>query len=103
LHKTVKKVAEDHPHVIDHIKNRDIQLVINIPAGKEGAGGSHNIRRTVLRYGFSYATALSGAGAMASGVKALIKRSLTVRSLQEYHNDIGSRHNSPMPQEFGNP
>jgi carbamoyl-phosphate synthase large subunit len=37
----VKKIAHGRPHVIDHIKNGDIQLVINTPSGKESAGGSH--------------------------------------------------------------
>jgi carbamoyl-phosphate synthase large subunit len=95
--KPVKKIAEGRPHIIDHIKNGDIQLVINTPSGKESAGGSHNIRRAVLRYGLPYATTLSGAAAIASGIEALIKRKLTVRSLQEYHKEISHPHISPMP------
>ncbi|MCK4486801.1 MAG: carbamoyl-phosphate synthase large subunit, partial [Desulfobacterales bacterium] len=59
--RAVKKIAEGHPHIVDHVKNGDIQLVINTPSGKESAGGSHNIRRAVLRYGLPYATTLSGA------------------------------------------
>jgi len=86
--KPVKKIAEGRPHIIDHIKNRDIQLVINTPSGKESAGGSHNIRRAVLRYGLPYSTTLSGARAMASGIGALIRGNLTVQSLQDYHKEI---------------
>ena len=90
--RAVKKIAEGHPHIVDHVKNGDIQLVINTPSGKESAGGSHNIRRAVLRYGLPYATTLSGARAMASGIEALIKGDLTVKSLQEYHKEIGHPH-----------
>jgi carbamoyl-phosphate synthase large subunit len=81
----VKKIAEGRPNVIDHIKNRDIQLVINTPSGKESASGSRMIRRTVLSYGIPYATTLAGACAMAMGIEAMKKERLTVRSLQEFH------------------
>jgi len=94
--KPVKKIAEGRPHIIDHIKNGDIQLVINTPSGKESAGGSHNIRRAVLRYGLPYSTTLSGARAMASGIEALRRGNLSVRSLQEYHREISHPHISPM-------
>jgi carbamoyl-phosphate synthase large subunit len=92
----VKKIAEGRPHIIDHIKNGEIHLVINTPSGKESAGGSHNIRRAVLRYGLPYATTLSGARAMASAIAALRRRELAVRSLQDYHRDLSSTLTSPM-------
>ena len=85
---TVKKIAEGHPHVIDHIKNGNIQLVINTPSGKISAGGSNKIRRAVLRYGIPYATTLSGAMAMALGIKTLISGIKDVKPLQEYHTEI---------------
>jgi len=96
--KPVKKIAEGRPHIIDHIKNGDIQLVINTPSGKESAGGSHNIRRAVLQYGLPYTTTLSGARAMASGIEALIRGKLTVRSLREYHEKIRRSHISPVDE-----
>ncbi|MEA3359055.1 MAG: carbamoyl-phosphate synthase large subunit [Thermodesulfobacteriota bacterium] len=85
---TVKKIAEGHPHVVDYIKNGDIQLVINTPSGKVSAGGSNKIRRAVLRYGIPYATTLSGAMAMAMGIKTLISGTKDVKPLQEYHSEI---------------
>ena len=96
--KPIKKIAEGRPHIIDHIKNGDIQLVINTPSGKESMGGSHNIRRAVLRHGLPYATTLACAKAMASGIEALKKRKLTVRSLQEYLKEIGQPHKSTVPE-----
>ncbi len=83
----VKKIGQGRPNVTDCIKNRQIQLVINTPSGKHGAGSSLIIRRTVLRYGLPYATTLAGACAMASGIEAMKKRVLTVRSLQEFRKD----------------
>jgi len=93
----VKKIAEGRPNVIDYIKNGDIQLVINTPSGKESAGSSRMIRRTVLRYGFPYSTTLAGACAMAAGIEALRKRKLTVQSLQDFHKERGDW----ARQEFG--
>lgn len=85
----VKKIAEGRPNVTDRIKNGEIQLVINTPSGKESAGSSRIIRRTVLRYGVPYATTLAGACAMASGIEAMAKRGLAVRSLQDFHEESG--------------
>ncbi len=85
----VKKIAEGRPNVTDRIKNGEIQLVINTPSGKESAGSSRIIRRTVLRYGVPYATTLAGACAMVSGIEAMAKRGLAVRSLQDFHEESG--------------
>jgi carbamoyl-phosphate synthase large subunit len=81
----VKKIGEGRPDVTDHVKNGEIQLVINTPSGKESAGGSRIIRRTALRYGLPYATTLAGACAMASGIEAMKKKKLFVRALQDFH------------------
>jgi carbamoyl-phosphate synthase large subunit len=83
-----KKIAHGRPHVIDHIKNGEIHLVINTPSGVESAGGSHHIRRAVIQYGIPYATTLSGAAAMTSGIEALRRGDLAVRPLQAYHRQM---------------
>jgi hypothetical protein len=85
----VKKIAEGRPNVTDRIKNGEVQLVINTPSGKVSAGSSRIIRRTVLRYDLPYATTLAGACAMGSGIEAMIKRGLNVRSLQDFHEESG--------------
>ncbi len=79
----VKKIAEGRPHIVDHVKNGAIQLVINTASGN--SGGSCEIRRTVLRYSVPYSTTLSGAWAMVSGIEALIEGDLEVRSIQDFH------------------
>jgi hypothetical protein len=55
------------------------------------------IRRAVLRYGLPYATTLAGACAMASGIEAMKRRGLAVRSVQDFHKESGKW----TPQEFG--
>ena len=83
--RSIKKIAEGRPNIIDFIKNGEIQLVINTPSGKESAGGSTIIRQTVIRHGVPYATTLAGASAMAAGMVAMKKRKLSVCSLQEFN------------------
>jgi len=90
----IKKIAEGRPNVTDLIKNRQIQLVINTPSGKESAGGAVIIRRTVLRYELPYATTLAGAGAMADAIEAMKTQGLTVCSIQTFH-----RHCDVAPRE----
>lgn len=85
--RTIKKIAEGRPNVTDLIKNGEIQLVINTPSGKESAGGSVIIRRTVLRYEVPYATTLAGACAMAGAIEAMKKSGLSVRPVQAFHRD----------------
>jgi carbamoyl-phosphate synthase large subunit len=96
-----KKIAHGRPHVIDHIKNGEIQLVINTPSGVESAGGSHHIRRAVIQHGIPYATTVSGAAAMISGIEALIGGALSVMPLQSYHRQLSrSPSQAPLDHEL---
>ncbi|MFH1076705.1 MAG: ATP-grasp domain-containing protein, partial [Pseudomonadota bacterium] len=83
---TVKKVSEGRPHVVDHIKNGDIQLAINTSLGKGPARDGYQIRRAVLERHVPYVTTVAAAMAMASAIEAMQKSRLSINSLQEYHN-----------------
>lgn len=83
----VLKVIEGRPHVVDHIKNGDVQLLINTTMGKSSIRDSYAIRRTALVYNIPYCTTIPGAFAATQGIKALLEGPLDVRSLQEYHRD----------------
>lgn len=85
----VKKISEGRPHVVDHIKNREIQLVINTGFGSGPARDGYYIRRAVLEYHIPYATTVAGACAIASGVEAILGKKLSVKSIQEYHDKPG--------------
>ncbi len=87
----VFKVHEGRPHVVDHIKNKAIHLVINTASDKKTVRDSSAIRQTTLLYGIPYTTTVAGAKAMAMAVKEQKGRGLSVKSLQEYHqaNDEG--------------
>jgi carbamoyl-phosphate synthase large subunit len=81
----VAKLKEGRPHVIDHIKNEEINLVINTSTGSKTASDAYLIRRATLVYNLPYATTIAGARALAQAIGALSSGELQVTSLQEYH------------------
>jgi len=81
----VRKVLEGRPHVVDHIKAGDVQLVINTTMGKQSIRDSYSIRRTTLVYNIPYCTTIPGAFAAMQGIKALREGTLEISPLQEYH------------------
>ncbi len=83
--KAVKKVREGRPHIVDMIKNGEINLVINTTSDKKAIEESFSIRRTALTFDIPYTTTLAGARATALAIKEMAKGPLAVKSLQEYH------------------
>jgi carbamoyl-phosphate synthase large subunit len=81
----VLKVKEGRPHIVDKIKNGEVNLVINTPIGKSSLKDSYSIRRTALVCNIPYCTTIPGAFAATHGIKALKEGKLSVSSLQEYH------------------
>ncbi|UCF83114.1 MAG: carbamoyl-phosphate synthase large subunit [Desulfobacteraceae bacterium] len=81
----VNKVREGRPHVVDMIKNREIDLVINTTSNKKAVSESYSIRRAALTYKIPYTTTLAGARATALAIKAITEGKLEVKAIQEYH------------------
>jgi carbamoyl-phosphate synthase large subunit len=82
---SVNKVSEGRPHIVDHIKNGDIALVVNTVSTASAHSDSISIRREALHKGLSYYTTMRGAMAAVLGIEAMVKKELSIRSLQEYH------------------
>ena len=80
--RTVFKVHQARPHIVDHLINGDIALVVNTPLGRESHEDDGAIRRTALKFDIPCITTLSGAMAAAEGIAALRKERLQVSSLQ---------------------
>lgn len=83
--RTVRKVHEGRPNIVDMIVNRDIALVINTASGKSTAKDSRAIRRTALSHGVPYCTTVEAARATAIAL-AEGRHSNHVESLQEYYS-----------------
>jgi len=83
----INKVLEGRPHIVDAIKNGDVQLVINTTQGTKALSDSRDIRRTALLSKIPYYTTIAGASAAAEGIIAYREGNLTVRPLQDYFTD----------------
>jgi carbamoyl-phosphate synthase large subunit len=80
----VNKVHEGRPHIVDAIKNGQVQLVFNTTEGAQALADSRSLRRAALLHKVPYYTTLSGAVAAAQGIKAYLSGDLEVRALQSY-------------------
>jgi carbamoyl-phosphate synthase large subunit len=83
--RTVPKLHEGRPHVVDRIANGEIDLVIATPLGKSSRADEAEIRRAAIRRGIPVLSTLSAAAAAVRAIRALSDHALSVKSLQEYH------------------
>jgi carbamoyl-phosphate synthase large subunit len=84
----VNKMHEARPHVVDCIKNGDVQLVINTPLGKSSKEDDSSIRKAAIGCRVPYVTTTAAALSAVQGIAAAAKDTPTVKSLQSYHADI---------------
>ena len=82
----VLKATEGRPNIVDHIKNNEIQLVINTTEGKAAQEASYSIRRTALVHRVPYFTTVAGAVATTKAIEALKNGRLDVKPIQEYYH-----------------
>ncbi len=82
---SVYKVNEGRPNVVDLIKSKKIDLVVNTPLGRESFFDEKAIRRSCTQYSTPCITTLSAAAAAISAIRALQREEVQVKSLQEYH------------------
>jgi len=83
--KAVNKVSVGRPHVVDAIKNSEIQLIINTSIGGETRRDGYYIRRNALRYKIPYATTTAGGMAIFKAIETLRQKKMTVKTIQEYN------------------
>jgi carbamoyl-phosphate synthase large subunit len=84
----IKKLGYGRPDIVDEIKNKKIQLIINTPSGKESKDDDSYIRKAAIKFNVPYITTTSAAVAAARGIADRRKGQQKVRSLQDYHADI---------------
>jgi carbamoyl-phosphate synthase large subunit len=84
----ILKMHEGRPNIVDAIKNKEIQLVINTPSGKLSKHDDSYIRKAAIKYKVPYITTTAAASAAVRGIAASLKGPNTVKSLQSYHAGI---------------
>jgi len=85
----INKVLEGRPHIVDAIKNGQVQLVFNTTEGAQALIDSRSLRRAALLHKVPYYTTLAGAIAAAQGIRAYLDGDLEVRALQSYFTGNG--------------
>ncbi|MHC4130784.1 MAG: carbamoyl-phosphate synthase large subunit, partial [Planctomycetota bacterium] len=86
--KSILKVYEGRPNIVDAIKNKEIQLIVNTPVGKLSQHDDSYIRKSAIKYKVPYITTTAAAAATAKGIAAKQKGESLVKSLQSYHSLI---------------
>lgn len=85
----VNKLYEGSPNIMDLITNKELQLIINTPVGKESIHDDSYLRKAAIKSKIPYITTMAAAKATAVGINYLKKNgSSTVKSLQELHSEI---------------
>ena len=84
----VNKVLEGRPHVVDMLKNGEIDMIVNTTEGAQAIADSYTIRRTALQHRVPYFTTMAGARALVEAIRA--PGTPAVNSMQEIHMEAGS-------------
>ncbi len=79
----VKKIIEGHPNLIDHMKNKAVDLILNTPNGKGARTDEGRIRASAVQHGVPCITTIQAAEAVVSALEALRREEMNVQSLQE--------------------
>tara|TARA_B100000035_G_scaffold48870_2_gene37392 strand:+ start:1822 stop:5037 length:3216 start_codon:yes stop_codon:yes gene_type:complete len=77
----VNKVREGRTHIVDMIKNNQIDLIVNTTQSKQAIRDSYLIRREALQYKVCYTTTIAGANALVGAVD--YSKNLNVYKLQD--------------------
>ncbi|PCJ71983.1 MAG: carbamoyl phosphate synthase large subunit [Rhodobiaceae bacterium] len=80
----VNKVLEGRPHIVDALKNGEVDLVFNTTEGAQALEDSKSIRQTALMSKVPYYTTVAGARAAVEGIQAVRDGQLEVAPLQDY-------------------
>ena len=79
----VKKLAEGHPNLLDHLIDGNVALVLNTPKGKGARTDEGRIRAATVQYGVPCITTIQAAEAAVMAMEALREEELTVQALQD--------------------
>ena len=80
----INKVLEGRPHIVDGIKNGNVQLVINTTEGSKALEDSRSLRQAALVHKVPYYTTIAGASAAVQAIEAVLSGDISVKPLQDY-------------------
>ena len=81
--KTINKVREGSPHIVESLNKKNIELVINTTEGIKSISDSYSLRRSALVNKIPYCTSLAAANACIEAIKSLKNKKIKVKAIQE--------------------
>jgi len=84
----ILKVHQGRPNIVDAIKNKEIDLVVNTPAGRLSEYDDSYIRKNAIKYKVPYITTTSAAFSATEGIRERQNGEYKVKSIQDYHSEI---------------
>ncbi len=91
----INKLGEGSPHVVDLIREKRCDLVINTPTGSGARADGQAIRTAAVRHGIPCVTTMTGASAAARAIAAQKEGEADVLSLQEIHGRTSATSSAP--------
>ena len=85
--KSIYKVGEGRPHVVDEIKNNSISMIINTPLGSQSRFDEYKIGQAAIKYSIPVITTLSAAKAAVRAIRLVKNNQLSYVSLQDIFNN----------------
>jgi len=82
------RISEGRPNILDYIKDRKVHLIINTPSGRIPRQDEIKIRSEAVKFDIPCITTISGAQTSVNAIDALKKGGFTVKSIQEYHQEL---------------
>ena len=82
--KTIKKVKDGSPNIVDYMDQGKINLVFNTTEGSQAIKDSFTLRRSAINNKIPYYTTMAGAKAIVEAIKSIKQKKLDVCSLQKY-------------------
>ncbi len=80
----VNKISQGRPHLLDKVRDNQIQWIINTSMGSRTTEDSYTIRRSALDYHLPYTTTASGALSMVQALETVREKEIEVKAIQEY-------------------
>ncbi len=86
----VNKVQEGRPHIVDMIKNEEINLIVNTTEGKKAIEASSMIRRQALQHKVTYTTTITAADALCEAlmIDGIHQGDVDVYRIQDVHQSL---------------
>jgi len=84
----INKVQEGRPHIVDMIKNDEVNLILNTVEGRQATRDSSSIRRNAENHRVYYNTTLAAAEAVCMALKEGRDGEINVRRLQDLHKRL---------------